>query len=31
MRQELFDKLNHLSHGEIVTKLLDKPTKWWVE
>jgi ribosome maturation protein SDO1 len=27
MRQELFDKLNHLSHGEIVTKLLDKPTK----
>lgn len=26
MRQELFDKLNHLSHGQITTKLLEKPT-----
>ncbi len=25
MKQELFDKLNHASHGEIATKLLDKP------
>jgi ribosome maturation protein SDO1 len=25
MKQELFDKLNHLSHGQITTKLLDKP------
>ena len=25
MRQELFDKLNHLSHGEIASKLLEKP------
>ena len=24
MKQELFDKLNHLSHGQITTKLLEK-------
>ncbi len=25
MKQELFEKLNHLSHGQVTTKLLEKP------